>query len=365
MGTSRCDRVLHTTSEPDVNTDLPAIQPFDPATASDADFDALHAFTSAVRERLTPGEPQTSLGEAIAAWRAIRVTGDVGVWLARDGSGAVIGRGQVASPKDGVNRHLAQASLDVLEGHRRRGIASALLARMCAHLAEGGRMSLVATTLGAAPAGEALMRALGAERGLETTVNQLELSGLDRARLAAWAAPDGAAAFSLEFRDGAHAEADLEALATLQEVMSGAPMGTLAVAHERRTPEQFRRIEAAMAARGLERWTLIARDAASGRFAGFTELYLPVHAPETLHQGDTGVFPEHRGHGLGRRLKAAMLERVLRERPAARVVRTSNADSNAAMLAINHELGFTPWLVRTVWQVEREAVERWLHSTPS
>jgi hypothetical protein len=30
------------------------------------------------------------------------------------------------------------------------------------------------------------------------------------------------------------------------------------------------------------------------------------------------------------------------------------------MLAINRELGFTPWPVRTVWQAEREAVERWL-----
>ena len=115
-----------------------------------------------------------------------------------------------------------------------------------------------------------------------------------------------------------------------------------------------------MAARGLERWTIVARDGEGGPLVGFTELFHQPSAPEVLHQGDTGVFPAHRGRGRGRRFKAAMLERVLAGRPEARGVRTTNADANAAMLAINRELGFAPWLVCTVWQAEREDVERWL-----
>ncbi len=351
--------------EPTENADVPAIEPFDPAIASDGDFVALHAFTSAVRESVTPGEPPTPLAEAIAAWRALTTAGDVATWLASDASGAVIGRGEVASPKDGPNRHLAQGRLDVLASHRRRGLGRALLARMCAQMAAGGRTSLVANTYANAPEGEALLRAVGAERGLDTTVSQLDLEVLDRRRLGAWLMPRAADRFTFEFRDGPYAEADLEALAELQEVMNTAPMGALAVEHERRTPEQFRRIEATMALRGLVRWTLVARDGAGGPLVGFTELYWQPRDARLLHQGDTGVFPTFRGRGLGRRLKAAMLERVLRERPQARFVRTTNADTNAAMLAINRDLGFQPWLVRTVWQAERASIERWLAAARS
>ena len=64
------------------------------------------------------------------------------------------------------------------------------------------------------------------------------------------------------------------------------------------------------------------------------------HNPAVADQGDTGVDPAHRGHGLGTWLTATMLERFHRERPEVRVVRTRNAEANAAMLAINEALGF-------------------------
>ena len=74
----------------------------------------------------------------------------------------------------------------------------------------------------------------------------------------------------------------------------------------------------------------------------------------------TGVFPKYRNKGLGRWLKAVMLERILEKRPKAKYVRTANADMNAPMLKINNELGFKPYIAECVWQVETDKVAEYL-----
>ena len=97
-------------------------------------------------------------------------------------------------------------------------------------------------------------------------------------------------------------------------------------------------------------------------YAGMTEVTWHPSRPQILQQGMTGVLREYQGRGLGRWLKAAMLEMILRDRPEARVVRTGNADSNAPMLKINSELGFRPHESRYVWQVETARVLAYLES---
>ena len=81
---------------------------------------------------------------------------------------------------------------------------------------------------------------------------------------------------------------------------------------------------------------------------------------ETLQQLDTGVFPEYRARGLECWLKAAPLDKVLREHPEIEFVRTGNADSNAAMLKINAEFGFKPCRSEVVWQVDVEQAQKYL-----
>jgi GNAT superfamily N-acetyltransferase len=98
----------------------------------------------------------------------------------------------------------------------------------------------------------------------------------------------------------------------------------------------------------------------TGRVAGFSELFITHSRPETLEQGLTAVFPEYRNRGLGRWLKAAMVEKVLDELPEAREIRTGNADVNEPMLNINREMGFRPMESNAVWQTLIERVERYL-----
>jgi GNAT superfamily N-acetyltransferase len=102
-------------------------------------------------------------------------------------------------------------------------------------------------------------------------------------------------------------------------------------------------------------------DRATGKFAGYTETVWNPNRPEVLRQDMTGVFPQYRNKGLGRWLKAAMLDKVLKERPQVKYVRTGNADSNAAMLKINTALGFKPYMADTLWQVELQKVLDYLN----
>ena len=117
-------------------------------------------------------------------------------------------------------------------------------------------------------------------------------------------------------------------------------------------------------ARGSQRWTFFIMDRATGKFGGYTETIWNPNRPEVMGQGMTGVFPQYRNKGLGRWLKAVMLDKVLKERPQVKYVRTGNADSNAAMLKINTELGFETYMADTLWQVELQKVLVYLHSKP-
>jgi mycothiol synthase len=59
-----------------------------------------------------------------------------------------------------------------------------------------------------------------------------------------------------------------------------------------------------------------------------------------------------------------MMQRILDERPQAIDVRTTNADSNDAMLGINHALGFAKYHTNLWWQVEVDRVKAYLAERP-
>jgi GNAT superfamily N-acetyltransferase len=338
------------------------ITTFDHRHASESEYRALHAFTTRLRVEMMPDDPTTPFEEAVAAWRGLPDATNMTFWVARSSDGEVLARGQVSYTDAVENAHMLQGAIQVLSEHRRQGLGRRLLERIASTMRERNRTLMITDTIGRVPAGARFVERIGGTPGLETHVHQLRIAELDRELLGRWSvrARESAPQFELGRWDGDYSEADLAAIVELRQVMSTQPLGSLPVQLTHVTPEQLRLVERMLAPRGIRRTTMVARHRPSGRFAGFTETFWKPSAPEILQQGDTGVFPEHRGHGIGRWLKAAMLEHVLAEHPEIRFVRTGNADVNAAMLSINRELGFRPYVSRTLWQVELAAIEEYL-----
>lgn len=339
------------------------IKQIDPRNASDQEYAAMNAFSNRIRAEMLPDDPPIPLDEAIRGWRNIPAFVDVIAWGVVDG-GKIIASGSISFLKTEENKHLVEFDIQVAPEYRRQGWARRLLAEIVQATQRGDRRLMITTTNERVPAGAAFMERLGADHGLETHTNQLKIDELDRDLIRTWQAQarERSSDFELGLWTGPYPEQDIHAIADLFQVMNTAPRDSLQVEDFRFTPEHLRQQEKSMTERGATRWTMYVRERATGKFAGFTEVFWHPNRPAILQQAGTGVFPEYRNRGLGRWLKAAMLDKVLRERPEVKYVRTGNADSNAPMLKINFELGFKPYFSQTVWQVEVERVSEYLNA---
>jgi GNAT superfamily N-acetyltransferase len=308
-----------------------------------------------------PGEPPVSFDGWMAEERRFDASFDMVRFVAYDAEDdGIVGYGRVELDRD-RNTHLAWAFGVVVDGRRRRGIGTELARHLVEVATDDGRVSFGANADEGSP-GEAFVAGLGLTRRNTAHQNRLLLADLDVAQLHEWVARAGerAAAYSLHAWDGPTPADRIDAFAACTEVMNSAPRGDLELVDERMTPDRLRTIEGARAAAGTTWWTIGAIEDATGGFAGFTQLSFPPWRPTVARQNDTGVDPAHRERGLGRWLKAAMLLRVLGERPAIEQVETWNAGSNAPMLSINHALGFRRVRISGNWQADLDVVRKHL-----
>ncbi len=339
------------------------IREFRAAEAAEAEFVALQQYENVIRAERLPEDPPKSLAAVKADWQSIPPFLKMRVWLVWDAAEtAVIAQAIFAYMDSEENQHLAQMTIGVLPAYRQQGIARQLLALIVAQADKANRRLLVGNTNGRVPAGEQFMERLGGSRGLATHINQLALAELDPSLLDRWleAGQGQSAEFTLGLWVGAYPEEQLAEIVALHEVMNQQPHDDLDVEDFCLTGEQLRQIEANLMAQGIERWTFYVQEKATGKLAGYTEVMFLPERPAVASQGDTGVFPAYRGRGMGRWLKGAMSAKILAERPSVQFIRTGNADSNAAMLKINRELGFKPHLSQTIWQIETEKVRDYL-----
>lgn len=342
------------------------ILPFNIKDASQAEYTALNRHNNVLRFERLPDDPPIPPNEMIQGLHNIPAFVEVKMWCAWDAAQAeIIAQGNVALLRTPENQHITQIDITVLPAYRRQGLARQLLALVTEAARLDNRRLLFIESYDRAPGGEAFLTRLGAKKGLEGHINQLRMDELDRSLVERWLAQGEALAgeFELGLWQGPYPEEQINAVIQLFELANQQPMGDLELEKAHMTPERLRQSEQGLFARGYQRWTYYAIEKATGKFAGYTETDWNPNRPEVLSQDMTGVFPEYRNRGLGRWLKAAMLDKVLKERPEVKFVRTGNADTNAAMLKINNELGFKPYIASAFWQIEIERVQAYLGET--
>ena len=304
----------------------------------DAEARAWIAVHQAAREHaMGEGESTWTLAEIHAFHRAGEKRRVVrGAWRA----GELVGALEVIMPLR-ENTSLAYLWLSVSPGARGGGVGSALYAEAERIARDHGRTLLHTQTVGVAgrdDEGEAFAR----RHDFEIAMTDLRGSmRLEDALESLGALLSGGDDYELESYVDDMPTAWLADRALLQQrMMTDMPLGDLKLEAEvwdaRRIEEENARWRAA----GRRIVETVARHRPSGHLVGFTQISVAGEEPTLGHQEDTLVLAEHRGHGLGLRLKAANALLLHETMPEVTVVRTWNADDNGPMLAVNRRLGY-------------------------
>jgi GNAT superfamily N-acetyltransferase len=338
------------------------IKEFDYRNAAESDYIPLNDCRNQIRAESLPDDPPLTLDETIQGLKNYPTVIDMSFWTAWVvGEEKIAAYGMISMPTED-NLHLGQFGINVLPAFRRQGFGRKFLSKIVNAAQVNNRRLLIANTRSKIPAGEAFMLKIGAEKGIEGHTNQLVIADLDLDLLNQWQerARERGEGYETGMWDGPYPEDYLPDIMALHDLLNQQPFGDLDVEDVKFSEERIRQTEKSLFSQGYERWTLYVRETETGKFAGYTEVIWNPNRPEIIDQGITGVFPDYRNKGLGRQLKAEMLDRIITERPGVKYVRTDNADSNAPMMKINNELGFKPYSAECLWQIETQKAAEYL-----
>jgi GNAT superfamily N-acetyltransferase len=271
-------------------------------------------------------------------------------WLASDADGVPVGSAFLRLFARPGQTHLAELELHVHPAERRCGAGTRLSGAAVDAARADGRRSVVAQAEAGSP-GALFLAARGFREVLTLTYSRLPLAAADLAALTEIVeAPHPG--YRLRWWDGTVPDGLAETFALSRRAMDDMPMGDTDYGTVLWDVDRVREIAAAVARRGELLHTVVAVDEADGSIAGFTELVVPGDGRGDGRHYGTGVLPEHRGHGLGRWMKAAAIRRARERHPALGGLLTDTAEENVHMRAVNDELGYAPTHRSTEYQLD-------------
>jgi GNAT superfamily N-acetyltransferase len=340
---------------------VPELTEFEPASASANEWAAYHAFRRHRHSEEYPEDPFTP--DDVIERRLRRPDPYTAQHLALVHRGdLVVGEAWAApmTPASSAyesNRHLLPAGGWVLSAERREGIGRRLVAGLLALMERHGATVLSADV--SQESGHAFLRRLGAEPRYSAVHSHLDLRQVDWEVVARWVregqerSPDT----RLErYVDRLPEDRHEEFARAMTELLNTMPFEALDHGEELETPEMLRDWYAREAADSVHH-VYMSRES-DGSISGMTDIVKHAYEVGYVRQEFTGVHPSARGRGLGKWLKAAMLEHVRAAHPDTVYLTTENAGSNASMLAINRALGFERYRTVTTYQVPKDVLAR-------
>ncbi len=261
-------------------------------------------------------------------------------WLASDAGSVPLGTAFLRLFTDPDRAHLAELDLHVHPAERRGGVGSRLLAAAVAAARDDARRRLVAGAEDGSP-GARFLTARGFRTVLTLRFCRLALVEVDTAALAGIVGRPHPG-YRLESWEGTVPDALAATFAASRRAMDDMPAGDADPARVTWDVDRVRAAAKAVAERGDLLHTVVAVDVRDGAIAGFTELVIPGDGTGDGRHYGTGVLPEHRGHGLGRWMKAESIRQARGRHPDLGALLTDTADGNTHMRRINDGLGYRP-----------------------
>ncbi|WP_030988698.1 GNAT family N-acetyltransferase [Streptomyces sp. NRRL WC-3744] len=260
-------------------------------------------------------------------------------WLASDADSIPVGTAFLRLFTHPGQEHLAELTLGVHPTERRKGVGSRLVGAAVAAARAHARRRVIAQAEAGSP-GDHFLPARGFRKVLTLRFSRLSLTDVDTTALARIIERPHPG-YRLTSWHGTVPDSLAETFAASRHAMDDMPMDDADHGTVTWDVDRVRAAAKAVEQRGDHLHTVVAVDA-DGSIAGFTELVVPGDGKGDGQHYGTGVLPEHRGHGLGRWMKAESIRHAHVRHPDLGGLLTDTADSNTHMRRINDSLGYTP-----------------------
>lgn len=302
---------------------------------------------------LAGAAPAISLTETVE--RYSRIPKGVGLVVARSADGEIRGGILLGFP---LNReecpHLLY-QLFVLPEYRRQGIGQRLLAYAAVEAERTGAALLQFHSHSAAPAGEAFALRIGAHKQAVYLLCAVGLAGIDRFLLREWEEEVQTPELSLVFQEYPRLASGADGSASLfGQSCRGSLWGNSSLA-------AFCGNEACLAPPVLDSGFCAGLNTEiGGTFIACAELRWQAARPDRVYLTCPRLLSGYGNRELERWLLAALIGRLRDDYPQARALFTCHPAADRALAALHSEIGFLPEGEVYIWQVAREAVERYL-----
>jgi len=212
-------------------------------------------------------------------------------------------------------------------------------------------------------AGSEFLKETGAEKISEGHLNKLVLSEVNRDIIEKWAGYPDESSMQIQIGEweGLFPDDRIKEISDFYQAVFDADASNKN-SRVVFSPEMVLKGEQASFSGDTKKLTVFATDSDNGKLLGLTEIRWPSSRPSILSQGYTAVIPEARGMGIGRRLKAEMVSRVISNFNRAECIRAGNDADNAPIQKINHELGFRHFITNYTWKIETDALIKYVES---